>query len=50
MAELGHQRRSHVDGMSAVASIATELLREGNGRGQTETLSSLPPGEKLKWR
>jgi hypothetical protein len=29
---MGHQRRSRVDGMSAVASIATELLREGNGR------------------
>ena len=32
MAEMGHLRRGHVDGMSAIAPIATELLREGNGR------------------
>ena len=30
--ELGHLRRGHVDGMSAIAPIATELLREGNGQ------------------
>ena len=30
--ELGHLRRGHVDGMSAIAPIATELLRAGNGR------------------
>jgi len=28
----GHLGRGHVDGMSAIAPIATELLREGNGR------------------
>jgi hypothetical protein len=27
-----HLRRSHVGGMSAIAPIDTELLREGNGR------------------
>ena len=32
MSELGHLRRGHVDGMSAIAPIATELLGEGNGR------------------
>jgi hypothetical protein len=42
MSPLGHQRRSHVDGMSAVASIATELLREGNGRkGPKGAIASL---------
>ena len=30
--ELGHPRRDHVDGMSAIAPIATELLQYGNGR------------------
>ena len=29
---LGHLRRNHVDAMSAIAPIATELLREDNGR------------------
>ena len=43
MSESGHQRRSHVDGMSAVASIATELLREGNGRkGPAADMIDLP--------
>jgi hypothetical protein len=28
----GHPRRDHVDGMSAIAPIATELLHYGNGR------------------
>jgi hypothetical protein len=32
MTGLGHLLRGHVDGMSAIAPIATELLREGNGR------------------
>ena len=32
MSLVGHLRRGHVDGMSAIAPIATELLREGNGR------------------
>jgi hypothetical protein len=32
MSPLGHLRRGHVDGMSAIATIATKLLREGNGR------------------
>ena len=32
MSPFGHLRRGHVDGMSAIAPIATELLREGNGR------------------
>ena len=32
MTVVGHLRRGHVDGMSAIAPIATELLREGNGR------------------
>jgi hypothetical protein len=32
MSPLGHLRRGHVDGMSVIAPIATELLREGNGR------------------
>ena len=32
ISQMGHLRRSHVDGMSAIAPIATELLREGNGR------------------
>jgi len=27
-----HSRRGHVDGMSAIAPIATDLLRYGNGR------------------
>lgn len=29
---VGHLRRGHVDGMSAIAPIATELLRDGSGR------------------
>jgi hypothetical protein len=32
MFELGHLRRGHVDRISAVAPISTELLRAGNGR------------------
>ena len=32
----GHLRRDHVDGMSTIAAIATELLRYGNGRNPTE--------------
>jgi hypothetical protein len=32
MSPEGHLRRNHVDAMSAIAPIATELLREDNGR------------------
>ena len=32
MSETGHPRRDHLDGMSAIAPIATESLQYGNGR------------------
>jgi hypothetical protein len=35
---MGHLRRGDIDDMSAIAPIATELLREGNARkGQMPT-------------
>jgi hypothetical protein len=44
-----HLRRGHVDGMSAIVPIATELQREANGLANLALLSAIGVVNFISW-